>query len=674
MPKHQLGILLVHGIGTQPSGESLIHWGDALLKTIRLATHGKVPVTVKTATSERGHNNDTPASAIVSLQLPDGEQTWLIADGWWADVFLPPSYKELVSWSGRALPWAIALHIAQSHWQLREQKGWRKAWGVAVTVLKLLAALVLAPVFVFGLAISLVIGALPIPQLRAFLMAAQGTLISTVGDSLVFVESPIRAALIRTRLREDLKWLKTESDKTMIVAHSQGAAVVLDALGAIRDPEDESFKTADASSESNLVPDTLVTFGAGTNQLTCLKKLATGMPRRLGFNPVNCAMGAMLVSCAIILGLGVSVLQQHTTVRMILIAVGALGACLALVISIAMAGRKAIASLGKKFAFIRQHEQSIVLNSIVFGMLALIGLAIYAAQKTSLPLFSVSLFYYDLILLLAGVYLVLSEDMRKAVTLVSMPAGLGHWFDFYASADPVPNGPTRTTPPEPPSNQFKSALIFNEGSALSDHTTYWENIDGFVLQLARICADTANSSLQQFIPAHDVLADDRALWRIRCLRFGNLMSLIGWVAVGLGIWIWHSPSIPALFTPPGWLPEKLVPLARFATLAALIGVAIRCTSALIHFIWNSWRRHEINASFSGDSTRVPTELPLLVLALPYSAILCLAFYAAFDRWHVFADVTQWRNAGIAAVLTALLFCYVQNAFRTPALKAQSRAG
>src|ERR1041384_6407854 len=38
MEKFQLGVLLVHGIGTQPPRDTLVRWGDALLNVIRRAT------------------------------------------------------------------------------------------------------------------------------------------------------------------------------------------------------------------------------------------------------------------------------------------------------------------------------------------------------------------------------------------------------------------------------------------------------------------------------------------------------------------------------------------------------------------------------------------------------------------------------------------------------------
>jgi hypothetical protein len=61
---------------------------------------------------------------------------------------------------------------------------------------------------------------------------------------------------------------------------------VLDALGALDEPS-----KSDAAWSS--VPDTLITFGAGTNQLASQKALADRMPE-IGENPVARAVWAIL--------------------------------------------------------------------------------------------------------------------------------------------------------------------------------------------------------------------------------------------------------------------------------------------------------------------------------------------------------------------------------------------
>ena len=279
--EYRLGVLLVHGIGTQPSGDTLVRWGDVLLKTIRRATRDRVRVQINTAYRSSETTPENPTTAVVGLTSPAGEkESWLFLDGWWADVFLSPSYRELVSWSVRAVPWAIAIHVAQNYWNATEgEKPRRNVKHIAIAILQLLVGLALAPLFVILLALTLFLGLLPIPKMRSFILAIQSTLVSTVGDCLAFVESPMRAALIRTRLLNRLRWLKERCDHTIVIAHSQGAAVVLDALGGICEPLAQGPATPDANlTASDLAPNTLITFGAGTNQLTSLKSLSAGLP------------------------------------------------------------------------------------------------------------------------------------------------------------------------------------------------------------------------------------------------------------------------------------------------------------------------------------------------------------------------------------------------------------
>jgi hypothetical protein len=191
--RYQLGILLVHGFGSQRAGETLVHWGDALIRGIAFGTQSTVAATVRRA-DIRWPRADAHVEAILTLRSRDDTEQWLMAEGWWADAFPPPSYRELVSWSVRALPWAVAAHIAQRHWHTKScGDGWRRVLSRTITITQLVIALMVAPLLIGVLGVSVLLGALPIPQLRTVILAMQSTLTATVGDSLAFVESPIRA-------------------------------------------------------------------------------------------------------------------------------------------------------------------------------------------------------------------------------------------------------------------------------------------------------------------------------------------------------------------------------------------------------------------------------------------------------------------------------------------------
>src|SRR5262249_34485469 len=260
--------------------------------------------------------------AVVRLSAGDHTERWLLREGLWAGAFPAPSYRELLSWSVRALPWSIVTHFGERYWQSvgRATSSWQALKPVANSLVKrpwdrarivalasairhlivelaprveavflLIVALALTPALITVLGLTLLLGLVPIPQIRTLVLAVQSKLTATVGDSFAFVESPIRAALIRKCILDGLKRLKPLCVHTVVVAHSQGAAVVLEALGAL-EPSNEKREVEAAW---RLVPDALITFGAGTNQLASQKVLADRMPK-MAINPVRGAVWPIL--------------------------------------------------------------------------------------------------------------------------------------------------------------------------------------------------------------------------------------------------------------------------------------------------------------------------------------------------------------------------------------------
>ena len=334
MKEFQLGVLFVHGIGTQPPRDTLVRWGDVLLKVIGRVTEEEpgrtIPMVGRGDAGDR--SGDKPAEVAVEFRCNDRDQKekWLLAEGWWADSFPAPTYSELVSWSFRAVPWAIALHIAQRFWQSNpkaSKAAW--LWACAKAITQLLGAMALMPVFMILLALTLVLGLLPIPELRSLILSTQTALIGTIGDSLAFVESPLRAALIRGRILEGLERLKGRCERTVIVAHSQGAAATLDALGGILD-HDEAGERPSPPSEGP-VPDALVTFGSGINQLVSLKVLSAGrLEKRAGINASSVAVVTTLGMVALLILLFVGFRSESINVEQLAYAFLAFVACMAL--------------------------------------------------------------------------------------------------------------------------------------------------------------------------------------------------------------------------------------------------------------------------------------------------------------------------------------------------------
>ena len=601
----KLGILLVHGIGSQTSGETLVQWGDALLKIIGRATRRNVK-----AVAHHAIKDDTGAAEMIAHIEADGaNEKWLISEGRWADSFLPPSYADLVSWSMRAIPWTLSLHIAQRYWRRCENRGWMmKIYAAIIAVGELLLTLTVAPLSMLLLLISLLLGMLPVPQLRSLILLAQGTLVSSVGDSLAFVESPTRAALIRTRLLERLHSLNGRCEKTIVIAHSQGAAVVLDALGGIPEPlfsgQAPYFNDLPEGLE---MPDTLITFGAGTNQLASLKVLASGPFMKAGLNPATYALIAFLS------GLVITLYLRLTGAPYVQIIYA--GACILPGLILLLLWKYPVKMLRKRYKKIKLGEKntdSLALYTFIPTGPVIYLLLMITTDITQLPALSILLFLLSIGILAASIIAILSLKIKSEISISRKPPGLATWIDMYASADPVSNGPTNIAHQ---SEQPRFSRVWNFGAMLYDHTAYWQNPDGFVLQIARACAATAGSRWATHLPNNQDLIDNRSEFRTFWLRISGRIVILAWLIIGFFVWTDHRASIPVLFSMPEWLKFNSDNFVRFTVLIAMIVSLIWLSYNIIRVLWLFWVRKEQKILLNHGTPGKNSEL------LPFTAMI-----------------------------------------------------
>src|SRR5262249_44809878 len=100
-----------------------------------------------------------------------------------------------------------------------------------------------------------------------------------------------------------------------------------------------------------------------------------------------------------------------------------------------------------------------------------VSLELFDELFRDLPTGAITWLLLTLIFLLGSISFILSPEGKKIVQApVSRPLGLRRWVDLYASADPVPNGRTRTI-----EGGHESKRIWNLGSLFRDHTAYWDN-------------------------------------------------------------------------------------------------------------------------------------------------------------------------------------------------------
>ncbi len=627
----KLGVLLVHGIGKQRSGETLVRWGEALLDVIRRGTKDQVAPTIDRASL--GDAADGRAEAVIDLHFREQPERWLIAEGWWAKSFLAPTYGELVSWSVRALPWSIGVHIAQRYWLTvsGEAKWWTKVFARLTAFGQLLVALALTPFFIVLMAAALLLGVLPIPQLRTIILSAQSALTATVGDSLAFVENPMRAALIRTRILDGLKQLKNVCDRTVIVAHSQGAAAVLDALGGIIEPvfEEEAATKHERTAQSP-VPDTLLTFGAGTNKLVSLKVLSGELTKKIGWNPTYVAFGALVATAGLFVWLFVELQAQRISIQDILHSF-LLWSVTFLVLGVVVRGGDClITAAAARIPAVQNLHDNFKIWILVILVLVATGGAIWYADHKDLPFGAVSYLFLALMILVASTLSILSTEMETVIKApVRKPPGLSCWIDIYASADPVPNGPTRTSEAE--EEKPESFPIWNQGSILADHTVYWDNLDGFVLRAVRSCAKTAHSRWIDALPPEMSNVDERAKWRVSFLRLTRWITGLAWILLLVLLWRQYEPSIPLLFNPPDWLGWLVTATAtRFALLAALVGLLAWATSRILRSIWTLWVRSEQNAALTNNQPTTNWFFPVMGM-MTVTWIVLLPAIGLLDR-------------------------------------------
>ena len=187
-----------------------------------------------------------PPHTVLDLELVRADGTiervsWLMAESHWAQSFTRPAFMSLALWILLVAPWTVASYFGR---QVRRQyrkienasgaltRGARvRAWlSVLWRVVLVPLAAPLALFIQLAMALLMLAWTVPIPFVRNRLRALQSALVGFLGDAYAFAGSPMRSAEIVGRVLRDMQWLEERSEKLVIVAHSQGAAVSYMAL------------------------------------------------------------------------------------------------------------------------------------------------------------------------------------------------------------------------------------------------------------------------------------------------------------------------------------------------------------------------------------------------------------------------------------------------------------
>lgn len=528
--KLNLGVLLVHGIGEQRRGDTLVSWLDTIVATINAATPNQLRAVVEWAdlgNRSRGSAH-TPAHAVVRIRGVGVDESWLVAEAWWAETFMAPSFAQLVTWGFRAIPWTIAMHVAWKYqWRAEKNEGIWRLLSLAWTVAQLLGTLFLAPFIVLGLAVLLLIGLIPIDAIRKLVGSVERTLAATTGDSLVFLESPVTAAAICSEVIASFAWLRGICDsvacnRSVILAHSQGAAVTLEAMSRM-----EASSTALESDEAGrkraqLTASVLVTFGAGISKLAALRSLTdyNGFGNKvkdasddsfLERDPIRTACLCLLAAAAIGDWFWKQIATGQITIRQLWLVPAVWFGGSFLVGLMATGSQRIVQRFGQSRWWLQKFMIAV---TFVLLMSTTIG-GIVAAETTHAPMMPFIVLVAILFWLSNALFSTLSRDFQeRIVQTIKKPANVETWLDYWASADPVPDGSTRSKDHNVP----VSTMIWNEASLSRDHTAYWQNRDCFVLPILRILTGVAQSAWRHLLPLETENIVARSFWRTGWLR------------------------------------------------------------------------------------------------------------------------------------------------------------
>jgi hypothetical protein len=110
-----------------------------------------------------GAGQNAAAYAEVHVTIDERHCSWLITEAWWAKAFATPSFKQLVMWSTKIVPWAIALHLAQSLRSTWQGKGIRGKGEEQSPVLVKISSVITTIIRRVPAALALAVGLLLFP-------------------------------------------------------------------------------------------------------------------------------------------------------------------------------------------------------------------------------------------------------------------------------------------------------------------------------------------------------------------------------------------------------------------------------------------------------------------------------------------------------------------------------
>jgi pimeloyl-ACP methyl ester carboxylesterase len=256
IPKADIGVLLVHGIGDHKEGETLTAFGEPLIDSLREWLRGTAnpesaenpnPELTEARLKAVRNEAESPAYAVMTISaiekaagLPLSE-SWLLCEAWWGESVQPPRPLRLLAWLWTRGPILIFWHFFLGFQARSSDKSNVKHASISRMVYNkckmiLLAywfsvlAIFLAAICQMVMTTATALLVIPIGKWRQAVANVARVLTLTLGDSYVLLEHDIQRTALVARVRKSLSWLSDRVKQVVVIAHSQGAAIAHEAL------------------------------------------------------------------------------------------------------------------------------------------------------------------------------------------------------------------------------------------------------------------------------------------------------------------------------------------------------------------------------------------------------------------------------------------------------------
>jgi hypothetical protein len=240
----------------------------------------------------------------------------------------------------------------------------------------------------------------------------------------------------------------------------------------------------------------------------------------------------------------------------------------------------------------------------------------------------------------AWVHRAISTEVDRPLPDLALPrSSTAAWRDYYATADPVPNGPIHTDARDPNRIDVQSCVVHNYRSLSKDHSGYVDNTDQVLTWLAQDFVTVAGSALGPGLTETVVRQGwRRRRWRTLCRSFArNLLLAIGGAAAvlltlpaaaGSGWWrlgrrLGANPAdygqpAAALLSIKAWIEER--PLLGLQSLVKAIGpetfvgvavalIVVVVSAGWLGWRWSRWDAGDINHLFASNGRSSPSMMP-----------------------------------------------------------------